>query len=92
MDNPEISESGTKRWYLNGLPHRIYGPAIEYASGCKQWYVNGHRHRTDGPAVEFTDGFDTYWLNGQVYTFDEWLEKNTDLTHEQKVMMKLQYG
>jgi hypothetical protein len=92
MANPEISESGTKRWWVNGLLHRTDGPAIEWSDGDKDWYINGLLHRTDGPAREFADGYDSYWLNGRVYTFDQWLEENTELTDSEKVMMKLQYG
>jgi hypothetical protein len=92
MDNPKIDLDGSKRWLLNGVRHRTDGPAFEWASGDKSWWVNGVRHRTDGPALECADGTMIWYLNGYSYTFDEWLEINTDLTHEQKVMMKLQYG
>jgi hypothetical protein len=33
-------QGGTKRWYTNGLRHRLDGPAIEYADGTKRWGVN----------------------------------------------------
>ena len=32
---------GERIWYLNGITHRIDGPAIEYHTGEKQWYVDG---------------------------------------------------
>jgi hypothetical protein len=92
MDNPIIDEHGHKFWYLNGKFHRTNGPAIEYANGHKRWYLNGIRHRTDGPACEYADGRTRWYFHHQRYTFDEWLEVNPHLTHEQKVMMKLQYG
>jgi hypothetical protein len=115
MDNPEISESGTKKWYLNGLLHRTDGPAIEwwdndtewylngklhrtdgpafeYAGERNSWYVNNKLHRTDGPAIEWADGALDWYLNDRSYTFDVWLEVNTELTDSEKVMMKLQYG
>jgi hypothetical protein len=92
MDNPEIYGSGNKRWLLNGQMHRTDGPAIVWAGGDVEWYLYGERHRTDGPAVEFIDGELWWCLNDKCYTFDEWLELNPDLAHEQKVMMKLQYG
>ena len=44
-----ISEYG-KKWYLNGLLHRIDGPAVEWVSGTIEWYQHGARHRLDGPA------------------------------------------
>jgi hypothetical protein len=35
--------NGSKFWYLNGEPHRLDGPAFEYADGTKRWYINGFR-------------------------------------------------
>ena len=32
---------GMKQWWLNGLLHRLNGPAIEYTDGTKYWYING---------------------------------------------------
>lgn len=32
---------GSRRWYLNGDFHRIYGPAIESVDGYKFWFLNG---------------------------------------------------
>jgi hypothetical protein len=62
------------------------------ADGDKRWLVNGKRHRTDGPAIEWSDGILWWCLDNCIYTFDEWLELNPDLTDGEKVMMKLQYG
>jgi hypothetical protein len=92
MGNTYIDRSGNKRWYLNGRPHRTDGPAVEWSDGGNDWLVNGKRHRTDGPAVEYPDSYKSWYLNGEKYTFDEWLDANTDLTYGEKVMMKLQYG
>jgi hypothetical protein len=50
----EVNEYGTKRWFLNGKPHREDGPAIEYPDGSKFWYLNGKYHREDGPAIEWS--------------------------------------
>jgi hypothetical protein len=33
--------NGNKIWYLNGLYHRVDGPAIEHSNGDKFWYLNG---------------------------------------------------
>jgi hypothetical protein len=68
------------------------GNPVISVTGTKYWYVHGHLHRTDGPAIEFASGVIWWYLRHKEYSFDEWLEVNTDLTHEQKVMMKLQYG
>ena len=62
--NPGINEFGTKRWYQNGLLHRVGDPAIEYLSGSKMWFHEGGRHRLDGPAVVYSDGRIEYWVEG----------------------------
>ena len=36
-----ISKKGDKHWYINGILHRIKGPAVEYANGRKSWYLDG---------------------------------------------------
>ena len=63
-----IDEDGTKRWVLNGEPHRVNGPAIEFANGTKHWYLNGERHRIDGPAIEFANGYRRWYLNDKHYS------------------------
>jgi hypothetical protein len=92
MDNPRIDNMGTKRWWVNGRRHRTDGPAIEYADGTKLWYINGKQHRTDGPAIEWWDGQMDWYLNDHIYSFDDWLDANTDLTDGEKVMMKLKFA
>jgi hypothetical protein len=84
-----INADGTKQWYLNGQYHRTDGPAIEYASGSKEWYLNDRLHRTDGPAIERADGSKEWFLNNRYYTFDQWLEANTEISDQQRVMLKL---
>jgi hypothetical protein len=56
------------------------------------WYLDGKIHRTDGPAVEWADGDKSWFLNGVSLSLNEWLDQNTDMTEEEKVMFKLQYG
>jgi hypothetical protein len=92
MGDPIIDAHGHKFWFLNGKLHRTDGPALEYANGHKRWYLNNNLHRTDGPAIVWADGRKSWYFNHQRYTFDEWLQVNPHLTHEQKVIMKLQYG
>jgi hypothetical protein len=91
-DGLHTSGAGTKRWYLNGQYHRTDGPAIEFADGAKWWYLNGRRHRTDGPATEEADGSKEWFLNDQYYSFDQWLEANTELSDQQRVMFKLEHA
>ena len=39
-----IDNNGDKYWVLGDYPHRIDGPAIEYADGHKSWYINGEKY------------------------------------------------
>ena len=41
-----ISRHGTRWWFLNGNPHRVDGPAVEYACGAKYWFLNGKEYST----------------------------------------------
>jgi hypothetical protein len=84
--------NGDKVWMWNGKFHRTDGPAVEHANGYRVWYLHGFRHRTDGPAVELASGYTSWWLNGMVHSFDNWLDRTTGLTEDEKVMYKLQYG
>lgn len=81
MNNPEIDEWRTKRWFDDlGRLHRENGPAVEYLNGDFSWYVSGVRHRLDGPAVKLGD--DLYWFyhNKQILgiysqkEFERWLK------------------
>ena len=39
-------ETGTKRWYKDGVPHRTDGPAYiknDQWGTREQWYINGER-------------------------------------------------
>ena len=92
MDNPVIHEYGEKFWYdSNGKFHRDDGPAVIYADGDKAWYQHGVRHRADDPAIIGADGTEYWYLNHTQLTFDEWIDK-VNMSDEDKVMMKLQYG
>jgi hypothetical protein len=105
MGNPEIDKYGIKRWFdADGNIHRADGPAIEDVDGTKIWQKHGLLHRDDGPACEFASGDDgwdhenyerdgnyEWWLNSIYMSFDEWLDE-VDISDEDKVMMKLQYG
>jgi len=57
MQNPEVSDNGTKSWWVNNRLHRLDGPAIEWSDGAKSWYVKGKKHRIDGPAIERPNGY-----------------------------------
>tara|TARA_R110000851_G_scaffold113803_1_gene238636 strand:+ start:342 stop:560 length:219 start_codon:yes stop_codon:yes gene_type:complete len=59
--------------------------------GDKFWMLHTKIHRDDGPAIEYADGYKSWWLNDNPLTFDKWLDK-VNMSDEDKVMMKLQYG
>ena len=61
----EVSDDGSKHWYLNGKRHREDGPACEWANGTKYWYLNGKVHRESGPAIEYVGGSKYWFLNGE---------------------------
>jgi hypothetical protein len=67
----KVDRRGTKRWYQNGLLHRLDGPAVEYANGSKAWCQNGEPHRLDGPAVEWADGEKYWYIEGKEYTEEQ---------------------
>ena len=60
----EVDEEWVKRWKLNGVLHRVDGPAVECPNGIRYWRLNGVLHREDGPAVEYPDGYREWWVNG----------------------------
>jgi hypothetical protein len=91
-DGLHINANGTKEWYLNSRLHCTDGPAVEWANGDKNWYLNGRLHRTDGPAIEYADGDKVWYLNDQYYSFNQWLEANTELSDQQRVMFKLEWS
>lgn len=43
--------NGDRYWYLNGVYHRVQGPAVDRVNGHKSWYLNGKCHREDGPSI-----------------------------------------
>ena len=63
-----------EEWRLNGLLHRVDGPAeIYYRENgkiwWKNWYLKGKRHRIDGPArISYIDDIvcdKTWYINGE---------------------------
>lgn len=93
-----MAEKTTNRFgdtvWLNskGQWHNENGPAIERTDGTKMWYLNGERHREDGPAIIWFNG-DAWWFWYDVeMPFDEWLEKNIQISDEDKTLLKLKYG
>ena len=68
-----IDSDGNVHYHnAQGEFHRIYGPAVEYATGYRAWSQNGQLHRLDGPAVERPDGRHEWHINGKELTKAEW--------------------
>jgi len=67
IDGPADETRNYKEWVVNGLNHRIAGPAIVNTNGYKSWYVNGRHHRSDGPAIEHVDGTVEFYKDGIRY-------------------------
>ena len=98
-------EIESKKWLVNGLPHKTDGPArIGYYPNGKiefeQWYLNGESHRTEGPAFtlykvsgEIKSEF--WWLNGLRIHPEDWLEENDyewPLDQNQQIELLLRFG
>lgn len=58
-------KEGIKTWYLNGVVHKEYGPAVIYPSGSQYWIQNGEYHRENGPAVIQANGQQEWYRNGK---------------------------
>ena len=72
----EITDNGTKRWYLKGKLHREDGPAYESPNGSKFWFLNDKPHREDGPAYEYANGTKVWFLDGNQLTEAEFNARN----------------
>jgi hypothetical protein len=91
--NVIVTSCGDKEWWTaHGIRHRTDGPAVERSNGNNIWYVRGKCHRLDGPAIEYANGKKSWYLFGNCLSFDDWLDRTPALTHEEKVMYKLQHG
>jgi hypothetical protein len=65
-----VDAFGTKHWLLNGVHHRVDGPAWEYIGGSKYWFLYGKWHRVGGPAVEYPNGRGEWYINGKLHRLD----------------------
>lgn len=65
-----VNERGDQSWLLDGVYHRLDGPAYIGIDGTQEWFVNGRRHREDGPARIWYDGDQQWWVNGELHRTD----------------------
>lgn len=69
LTGPAAEFDGDKKWWVNGLLHRIGGPAVELNNGDKEYWVDGIRHREDGPAIDFKF-YKVWFVNGKKHRID----------------------
>ncbi len=90
-DGLRIDEHGTKRWFKDGLLHRLDGPAIIYPEGNIAWYKDGLYHRLDGPAVVWKSGTKFWYQDGLLHRLDgpavELIDESQEWWYEGKLLV-----
>lgn len=62
---------GFKAWYLNGVVHRVGGPAIEYDNGSFEYTINNRHHRENEVCLQDVKNNCLYYcLNGNFHRED----------------------
>lgn len=46
-----VEDNGAETWFLNGVPHRIGGPAVQLPCGRKEWWQLGELKRENNLPV-----------------------------------------
>jgi hypothetical protein len=64
-----VDTNGDRRWMLNGVLHRVDGPALE-TGGDKYWFQHNRLHREEGHALEWKSGAFAWYLNGKSHRVD----------------------
>ncbi|WP_299695350.1 hypothetical protein [uncultured Tateyamaria sp.] len=63
----------SETWQLNGLLHRLHGPALtEWSERTgntifETWFLDGQEHRDDGPAIIEYDEFDSRRVTTEIW-------------------------
>ena len=65
-----IDNSGTQRWYKNGLLHREDEPVLIAIDGHKAWYLEGRLYRENGPAVIYSNGCQEWVKDSMIHRED----------------------
>jgi hypothetical protein len=81
-------------YYLVLPPNRSPddGPVMTEVHGHTYRMLGGELHNVDGPSVEWADGVYAWHLYGEYHELDDWLIANTEISEEDKIMLKLKYG
>ena len=78
---PAVIKSNIQAWMLNGMMHRVGGPALVMKNGQKEWWFHGHRHRLDGPAIERANGQKEWWIYGVSFSEQEFKKEIENKPH-----------
>ena len=79
---------------MEGLVHRVRGPAVIYPDVGTEWFLHGALHREDGPAISLSDGYKAWFRSDNVHRTDgpaviypdgdrEWWLDSQELTEDE---------
>ena len=71
-DQPTVTtySNGRVEYRLDGLLHRLDGPAVKDGFGGEEYWHHGLRHRAnDLPAIVYANGDRSFWRFGKRYRF-----------------------
>ena len=43
-EGPAVEWAAGSEWYINGVLHRVDGPAVIRCSGTREWWINGTKY------------------------------------------------
>lgn len=65
-----VRHNGDITYELNGVIHRLDGPAYITPDGYEAWYRHGLLHRSDGPAILTPGKSDQWYSDGKRHRED----------------------
>lgn len=77
-----VGPNGEFEWVINGVRHRLDGPAKRDSDGIEYWFFDGKLHRDSGPAIVFPNGTQIWYEHGARHREDGPAVENTDGTYE----------
>lgn len=87
VDGNYVDSDGDLIWVTDSSFHRADGPAILFGKGLE---VRGSLYPPDDNDNVYFQM--SWWWHGEALHFADWLEANTELSAEEIVMLKLEYG
>ena len=78
-----VEQDRKRQWMVDGVLHRINGPAVETDDDWEYWFFDGLLHRLDGPAVSDPR------LNFQFYIFGKKIEQLKYWSHPLVIAEKI---